>query len=523
MRALCGFCTMAPVVAAGTSTRIQRFADWAAGLSIDSVPDRVQERARLQAMNTVAGALAGASAPGVMRLREATRDWAAHGPAGVVGSQHAFEPAAAAYANAAASIAHDWDDYLYMGHTGHSAVWASRAVGDATEADGDAIMAAQIAANEIEGRLGAAVFIGPHNGQFWSAIHCAGAAVAAGRLRGLDADQMAHAIAIALYQPPFGLWSGFMGPDTKLLTAAEPVAQGIRAAGLAERGFTGPLDVIENPRGFLAHFSFAPRPAMFEGLGHTWLTDTLAYKQNPGCAYLQAALEGVLRLREENGIEPGDVARVQVRGGWLTTAMEKLSAGEPMTAVRVNFSVALSAAVALTAGRLTHEELTDEWLTAHDDQLRDLATRVFLEHDWDMTMRTLRGVGASGSDIPLRKLPDIRKRMQQTGMDEVAIGLGELREIARRVDGGMLRAFRRGESTNGSGTLDASNLRMTFPSHVTIHLRSGGVLETDGRELGASGASINEQRAVVDTKWEATRDAAELPAVWRRRRAAAAG
>ena len=28
------------------------------------------------------------------------------------------------YRNAAASIAHDWDDYLFMGHTGHSAVLA---------------------------------------------------------------------------------------------------------------------------------------------------------------------------------------------------------------------------------------------------------------------------------------------------------------------------------------------------------------------------------------------------------------
>ena len=26
------------------------------------------------------------------------------------------------YRSAAASIAHDWDDYLFMGHTGHSAV-----------------------------------------------------------------------------------------------------------------------------------------------------------------------------------------------------------------------------------------------------------------------------------------------------------------------------------------------------------------------------------------------------------------
>src|SRR5213078_1095549 len=63
---------------------------------------------------------------GVQRLREATQHWAAPGTSGVIGTTDEWEPAAAAYANAAASIAHDWDDYLYMGHTGHSAVWAAR-------------------------------------------------------------------------------------------------------------------------------------------------------------------------------------------------------------------------------------------------------------------------------------------------------------------------------------------------------------------------------------------------------------
>jgi 2-methylcitrate dehydratase PrpD len=490
-------------------TRIQQFADWASGLTTDAIPAPVLERARLQAMNTVAGGLAGSTAPGAARLREATGHWAAPGSVGVIGSEEEWEPAAAAYANAAASIAHDWDDYLYMGHTGHSAVWAARAIADVTGSDNDDVIAAQVAANEIEGRLGAALFIGPHNGQFWSSIHCAGAAVAAARLRRLDPEQTAHAIAIALYQPPFGLWPGFMGPDTKLLTAAEPVAQGIRAAMLAASGFSGPLDVIENRRGFLAHFSYAPRPSMLDGLGHDWLTDTLAYKQYPGCAYLQAAVEGVLRLQAENGFEAGDVARVDVRAGLLTTAMEKLAAGEPLTAVRVNFSVALSTAVALTAGRLTHEELDGEWLAERDDDLRDLATRVFLTHDWDQTAKTLRGVGASMSDIPLRKLPSIRRRLQDTGMDEVGIGLGDLRQAVNHL--------RRGDTPT-----DGGQIRMTFPCHVTIRLRSGGVLETDGRELGASGASLAEQQQVVSDKFEAVREAAEMPRAWRRRLSPAA-
>jgi 2-methylcitrate dehydratase PrpD len=494
-------------------TRTQQFADWVAGLSVDAIPEQVIERARLQAMNTVAAGLAGSTAPPVARLREATGYWAAPGSVGVLGSDEEWEPAAAAYANAAASMAHDWDDYLYMGHTGHAAVWAARAIADVTGAEHEDVIAAQVAADEIEGRLGAALFIGPHNGQFWSSIDCAGAAVAAARLRRLDPEQTAHAIAIALYQPPYGLWPGFMGPDTKILTAAEPVAQGIRAAMLAASGFTGALDVIENPRGFLSHFSFAARPALLDGLGEQWLTDTLAYKEFPGCAYLQPAVEAVLRLQAENGFEAGDVARIDVRAGWLTTTMEKLGAGEPLTAVRVNFSVALSCAVALLGRRLTHEELAPEWLAERDDELRDLATRVFLEHDWELTAKTIEASGASVSDLPLRRLPAIRRRLHDTGMDEVGMGMSDLREAARHV--GIRGITRRSSAT------DAASIRMTFPCHVAIRLHSGGVLEADGRENGGSGSPLAEQEQVVGQKFALVRDAAELPKAWRRRVTAA--
>ena len=468
---------------------------------IDDVPERTLERARLQAASTVAAALAGATAPGVVRLRDAVRTWAADGPAGVVGEADPLEPAAAAYANAAASIAHDWDDYLYMGHTGHSAVWAARAVADALGAPASDALAAQVAANEVAGRLGAAVFVGPHNGQFWSAIHAAGAAVAAGRLRGLDAGRLAHAIGIALYQPPYGLWPGFMGPDSKLLTAAEPVAQGLRAVALAEQDFTGPLDVIENRRGFLRHFSFAPREHLLDGLGEVWLTDTIAFKPQPGCAYLQAAVDGVL----QHEVDAGDVAQVEVRAGWLTTSMEQLSDGAALTPVRVNFSVALSAAIAILAERLTHEELHENWLGEHEDEIRSLAARVRVEHDWDLTAQTIAG---TGMELPLRRLPTLRRRMRDTGMDEVAFGLSDLRELAKRVP---IREALRSEPT----LPDPSTLRMTFPAHVTIRLRTGGTLEAEGREQGACGAPLIEQREVVDAKWEATREAAPLPAAWR--------
>src|SRR5256885_4441233 len=218
-------------------TVCQRWGGGAASLPAAALPDGVAERARLQAASILAAARAGA---------DDAAPFAAVAPAG---------PAGEVYRGGAASIAHDWDAYLYMGHTGHSAVWAARALTD----DAERAMAAQVAGNELAGRLGAALFLGPHNGQFWASIHCAGAAAAAGVALGLDAGALAHALAIALYQPPYGLMPGFMGPPTKLLTAAEPAAAGVRAALLAAEGGTGPVDVVQARARPVRHVAFSPR------------------------------------------------------------------------------------------------------------------------------------------------------------------------------------------------------------------------------------------------------------------------
>lgn len=218
----------------------------------------------------------------------------------------------------------------------------------------------------------------------------------------------------------------------------------------------------------------------------------------------------MLRLRHDHGFEAGDVAQIDVRAGWLTTAMEKLSAGEPLTSVRVNFSVALSCAAASIGGRLTHEELAPDWLADHDAELRDLARRVFLTHDWELTARTLDGVGASAADIPLRRLPSIYRRLRDTGMGETGFGLSDLRPA-------LSHLHWRSDTPLGGG-----QLRMTFPCRVAIRQHDGRLLATEGREDGGSGHALDEQQRVVSDKFELVRGAAELPKAWRRPPTAAA-
>jgi 2-methylcitrate dehydratase PrpD len=481
-------------------------AEWAASLRPGDLPAGVRERAELQAMSVAAGRAAG---------EEAAAPFAAAAPDGPVGE---------VYRSAVASIAHDWDDYLFMGHTGHSAVPAAAAF---CEGDPDRALLAQVVANEVAGRLGAALFLGPHNGQFWASIHCASAALAAALGLGLDAARTAHALAIALYQPPYGMWPGFMGPGSKLLTAAEPAAAGARAALLAAAGVSGALDVIEHPRGVLAGLSFAPQPAMLGELGEVWLTDTLAFKRLPGCAYLQAAAEAACAAAAD--VDPAEVAAVEVCGGWLTCGMEELGRGQrshlsphsggnrdsndlglglSLSPVRVNFSTALSVAIALLAGRLTPAELSPVWLAENEPRIRALAARVRLRHDPALTARTLRGTLDAGAapDLSPRDWLRLRRRIGEAGMEGVSPGPALLRALAtdRGVRAFLLRSLR--ERSAGHGRrggierLDTAALRMTFPCRLRIVLRDGGVHDLDGDEPGSCGRPLAEQRAVVAEK-----------------------
>ena len=138
--------------------------------------------------------------------------------------------------NSAASMALDYDDYLYMGHTGHSAVLASLALCEAEALSTRDFLLAQVIANEIGGRVGASAVLGPQNGQAWSFIHAVEGAAIGAKLWGLCRERRRRTPSrIALYQPTFTLWPGFMGPGSKVLTAAAPTVTGLQAAAFAGR------------------------------------------------------------------------------------------------------------------------------------------------------------------------------------------------------------------------------------------------------------------------------------------------
>jgi 2-methylcitrate dehydratase PrpD len=446
-------------------------AAWAAGLRHEDVPEAVRERARLQAASVLAAVIAGAESDLGARLRRAARRWGTGEEARLVPTGERVPVHTACYVNAACSVALDFDDYLFAGHTGHSSVLGALAVGEATGATGRDVLVAQVAGNELGGRLGAAFLLGPHNGQMWAYVHALAGAVVAGRLLGLDAVAMRHAIGIALAAPPYPLAPAFFGPDSKALVASGPLVEGVRAAELAAEGLTGAEDVLGGPDGMLARMATRPLPGAFTGLGDAWVTASLAYKLFPGCAYLDTPVEALLEIREAfaakagRPLAVGDVEGIRVEATLFTDGMERMSAPyrrrERITPVDVTFSVALSFGVLVACGELSPRTVDPASLARHREAILAVADRV-----------------------------------EVTQTPEMNAALGDLAEggvdPARLLAGGDL-------SLEG---VDLSRLAMRFPARVTLRTTGGEELAAEVTvPAGAPGRPAEEVRAGVREKF----------------------
>jgi 2-methylcitrate dehydratase PrpD len=384
-------------------------AEFAAELRYDDIPARVHERTKAQFLSVLAAIHAGRHSEGAVSALEVARTWGSGDDATALLGGERLPHHNAIFANACASVSFDFDDYLFAGHTGHSAVCASLAYGELNGASGKDVLTAAAVANEVGGRLGAALLFGPQNGQMWSYIHVLEAACVASRFLGLDASRTAHAIGIAFTQPPYPLMPAFMGPDSKLLIPASTTVDGCRAAELAARGWTGNTSILEDRQGFIRRFNENNLGFMLSGFGDAWLSDTLTYKVVPGCAYVDTAVDSfaeIMRTFESDAGRPlttDDVDHVDVRCGLFTSGMEGFSktyrSDERLEPISVNFSVALSFGLMLTAGGLAPEYLSHKFLDANRDAVEAAAAKVTVEHDSAIDARSSTASASKGFEL----------------------------------------------------------------------------------------------------------------------------
>jgi 2-methylcitrate dehydratase PrpD len=301
----------------------------------------------------------------------------------VWGSELTLTAPYAAMANGIACHALDFDDTHTEGIVHGSAILAPTvlALGTELQATGEQLITAFVVGWEVAARIGLAAQGSIHDRGYHttSVAGVFGAAAAAGKLLGLPADRVVHALALAGSQACGINEYQSNGSSSKILHTGWAAHAGIVAAYLARAGMTGPLSIFEGSMGLLSVYGDAAKvvpAALTGGLGQRWEMTRVGIKPYPCCHFLHAFIDCAKALRTA-GVKPDDITAIEC----IVPEIEVALVCEPLEFKRIpispyaaKFSLPYAVAAALIDGEVSHRTFTAEGVTR--PEALELAARV---------------------------------------------------------------------------------------------------------------------------------------------------
>jgi 2-methylcitrate dehydratase PrpD len=356
----------------------------------DDVPAHVVELGKKTILDGFGLALAGSASTAGPRIRQYIQSL---GPCGggatIVGTKMKAHPRFAALANGVSIHADDYDDTGSAMHVAAPVLPPSFALCETGKRSGKDLMLAFHIGVEVADKIGDAVSPRHQQEGFHTTgtIGTFGSAAACARLRGLDADRTAIALAIAASEAS-GLRDNF-GSMTKPFHAGHAGENGSAAADLAAIGWTAAPDILEAPLGFfMVGGGFDPK-LIVDRLGNPWMFATPGdlIKRFPCGTIQQQVMDAMLRMIEKDNIKAADVDKVEV-GGNLSN-YRTLFQHHPMTGLQAKFSMEFAMAILLLDRKATLATFTDAVVQRADVQ--DLIARVHYAVDPEFNNLELQG------------------------------------------------------------------------------------------------------------------------------------
>ncbi len=353
---------MSATQVAGVAAQVTAFARdlrWA------DLPAPVQRRLALLLLDLAAVSEAGRGAPAALIAADHASE--AHGgdaATSLLDGRRLSLPGAA-WANGVLANVLDFDDghRITKGHPGAMVIPAALAAAESVGASATEFLEAVLVGYEVAIRAG--ILLHEREEQYhasaaWGSL---GVAAATGRLLGLDARRLRHAIGIAEYHAPIALMPRAVAdPAMTKDTCGWGGLIGTSAALLARDGFTA-LD---------SEFMLAADELE---LGERWEVLEVYLKHYPCCRWSQPGIDAALRLN----VDPTRIEAVVVR---TFAAADLLSSRRPTNTEEMQYSLVWPIATALARGRFG----VDEVLGGFDDPLvASIAARIRVEVDAELT------------------------------------------------------------------------------------------------------------------------------------------
>jgi aconitate decarboxylase len=368
-------------------------ADFVANLRYEAISAEVIARIKLLILDSLGCAIFGADLPWSRILRDTLTTVDTTQACTIWGTRGKLSAPHAALLNGTLVQSFELDDVHRVGvlHVGAVTLPPILAITELTpQMSGRDFLTACVAGYEIGPRVG--MCMGPeHISQGWHSgatvgvfSACAGAAAALH----LRPDQTVHALGIAGTQS-CGLMAAQFGAMVKRMHAGRAAQSGLYGALLAQNGFTGIVDVFENPYGgFCTTFSRSTdrfdRAQLTDGLGERFETLRIALKFYSCVGSNHTTLDAIRFMQARHPFGADDVAHILVQGSRATLD----HVGWPyvpqgMTAAQLNLPYCI--ATLLLDGDVFVDQFTEAKL-ADPDRMR-IAGKVAVAEDPAITAR----------------------------------------------------------------------------------------------------------------------------------------
>lgn len=358
-----------------------RLAQFAAETPVAQIPDAVLHQGKRCVINMMAVALHATQDQALQMTLNVMQAEGAAKRASVIGGALRTSLQNAAFANGLLAHLDDYDDTFFptVLHPSAPTIPVALALAEQGRRSGRDFLVASVLGLEATCRVALAIQNMRH-GAVWHMTGTAGVfggAAAAGRLLGMNAQQMAVTFGLAGTQAS-GLRETF-GTMTKAFHPARAAQSGLLAALLVQQGFTSAGSILEGRHGFAA--AFAPSDTDFnaitDGLGGQWQLMNNAPKPYASAILSHPLVDAMLALRRRPGVKPGRIKRIHARVNPLAIKLE--SRPEPATGLegRLSFQHAMTAA--LVDGACLPAQFTDA--RVHDPVIAGLRRRIEVESD----------------------------------------------------------------------------------------------------------------------------------------------
>ncbi len=379
-------------------TITEQIARWATEVKYEHLTPQAIDAAKRFLYDTLGCALGGSQVHDCQMFLQHYRDLNQPGPCTVIGAGDQMNVGAASLLNALMVRAMDYNDIYWKQDPAHPSDLASAplAIAEWKHLSGQNLLVGLVLGWDFTMRLCHIAVPGiRERGWHHATLMAYATPVVAGRMLGLTWQQMQHAIGIAACHR-FTLGCAVAGKLTMMKNTVSPLAtrDGVEAALLAQRGYTGPEGVFEGKEG-MEHCLGKGKDGG-KGWDYSWITDKLTsalerggdpanglgwmitqcgMKSYPIEALMHSPVSATLHIMQANKLRAEDVKSVLIES--IARAADILSDPakyDPQSKESADHSLPYCIAAALAEGRVTPLEFKEEKLW--DPRLRAQMAKV---------------------------------------------------------------------------------------------------------------------------------------------------